>query len=193
MKQKESILEFHRDQSLTHGDENSNSMPLSEIIIGTFSGLDNKGNPLVDFALNGSTEPVVAISTVALNQQYIGRQVALLFDRGNPEKPVVIGIIHNPLQELIDNFESSSVENSISEENPYEMDIKDDNSADNLINDIYLDGERLVLEGKKEIVLKCGDSSITLTKAGKILIRGKYLLNRSAGVNRILGGSVQIN
>ena len=36
-------------------------------------------------------------------------------------------------------------------------------------------------------------ASITLTSAGKILLRGAYILNRSSGVNRIKGGSVQIN
>lgn len=56
-----------------------------------------------------------------------------------------------------------------------------------------VDGERVVLTGDREIVLRCGHSSITLTRAGKILIRGKYLLSRSSGVNRIKGGSVQIN
>ncbi|XXT19888.1 hypothetical protein WME94_57670 [Sorangium sp. So ce429] len=30
-------------------------------------------------------------------------------------------------------------------------------------------------------------------RAGKILIRGEYLLVRASGVNRIQGGSVQIN
>jgi len=56
-----------------------------------------------------------------------------------------------------------------------------------------LDNERLVLSADKEIVLQCGAASITLTKAGKVLIRGAYLLSRSSGVNRIKGGSVQIN
>ena len=56
-----------------------------------------------------------------------------------------------------------------------------------------VDNERLVLSAKQEIVLECGESSITLTKAGKVLIRGNYLLSRSSGVNRIKGGSVQIN
>lgn len=55
------------------------------------------------------------------------------------------------------------------------------------------DGERLVLTAEKEIVLRCGEASITLTRAGKVLIRGTYLLSRSSGVNRIKGGSVQIN
>jgi uncharacterized protein (DUF2345 family) len=58
---------------------------------------------------------------------------------------------------------------------------------------VDIDGQRLQFEAKDEIVLKCGKASITLTKAGKIIIRGTYLLSRSSGVNRIKGGSVQIN
>ncbi len=59
--------------------------------------------------------------------------------------------------------------------------------------DVSLDGERLTFTAKEEIVLRCGKSSITLTRAGKVLIRGAYVLSRSSGVNRIKGGAVQIN
>ncbi|MHC4328441.1 MAG: DUF6484 domain-containing protein [Planctomycetota bacterium] len=59
--------------------------------------------------------------------------------------------------------------------------------------DVEIDGERMTLTAKNEIVLRCGKASITLTRAGKILIRGAYTLSRSSGVNRIQGGSVQIN
>jgi len=57
----------------------------------------------------------------------------------------------------------------------------------------HLDGERLEFTAKQEIVLRCGKASITLTRAGKVIIRGTYLSSRSSGVNRIKGGSVQIN
>jgi hypothetical protein len=53
--------------------------------------------------------------------------------------------------------------------------------------------ERLELVAEQEIVLRCGEASITLTKAGKIVLRGAYVLSRSSGVNKIKGGSVQIN
>ena len=59
--------------------------------------------------------------------------------------------------------------------------------------EIKLDEDSLILSAKKEVVIQCGKSSITLTSAGKVLIRGAYLLSRSSGVNRIKGGSVQIN
>jgi hypothetical protein len=56
-----------------------------------------------------------------------------------------------------------------------------------------VDGEIVTLEAEREIVLRCGKASITLTRAGKVLIRGTYVLSRSSGANRIKGGSVQIN
>ena len=53
--------------------------------------------------------------------------------------------------------------------------------------------ERLELIAEREIVLRCGEASLTLTRAGKIILRGTYVLSRSSGVNKIKGGSVQIN
>jgi len=58
---------------------------------------------------------------------------------------------------------------------------------------LKVDEDTLILEAQREIVLQCGKASITLTRAGKVLIRGAYLLSRSSGANRIKGGSVQIN
>lgn len=58
---------------------------------------------------------------------------------------------------------------------------------------VELDGESLVLTGTREIVLRCGGASMTLTRAGKVLIQGEYVLTSSKGVNRIKGASVQIN
>ena len=56
-----------------------------------------------------------------------------------------------------------------------------------------LDGKRVVLEGRDEVVLKCGDASITLRRDGKVILRGAYVETNARGVNRIKGGSVKIN
>ncbi len=56
-----------------------------------------------------------------------------------------------------------------------------------------LDGERLVLQAEREIELRCGEASIVLTQAGKVLIRGNYVLTRSRGANKIKGAFVDIN
>lgn len=159
-----------------------------EVIIGLFNGLNERGEALVDYPDNPSKGLLVAISTVALKQNQSGRQVAMLFAEGNPEKPVIVGLIHSTLHEMIENFEIMPADAETLQENNSHEEATTVNK-----DDVYLDGKRIVLEGHEEVVFKCGDASITLTKAGKILIRGKYLLTRSTGVNRIMGGSVQIN
>jgi hypothetical protein len=58
---------------------------------------------------------------------------------------------------------------------------------------IKVDGERLVIRAEREIELRCGDASIVLTRAGKVLIRGNYVLTRSRGANKIKGAFVDIN
>jgi hypothetical protein len=58
---------------------------------------------------------------------------------------------------------------------------------------VEADGARMLVSAKEQITLRCGKASITLTKAGKVLIQGAYVSSRSTGVNRIKGGSVQLN
>ena len=53
--------------------------------------------------------------------------------------------------------------------------------------------DELIVNAGKQLTIRCGESSITLTAAGKIILRGKYIVSRSSGVQRIKGGSVQIN
>lgn len=55
------------------------------------------------------------------------------------------------------------------------------------------DDGHLELAADETVVLRCGKASITLTRAGKVLIRGTYVFSRSSGVNKIKGGSVQLN
>jgi hypothetical protein len=50
-----------------------------------------------------------------------------------------------------------------------------------------------VIEAEREIILKCGEASITLTRAGKVIIRGNYILSRSTGYNKIKGAAIDIN
>jgi hypothetical protein len=147
---------------------------LDGVVIGLLVGLKGSGELLVDFPANPSGGSVTARSAVALGKHEIGREVALLFEGSDPRRPIIMG-----LMQPLEGVQPESSENSRSEkQNPIELEV---------------DGERLVLTANKEIILRCGKASITLTQAGKVLIRGTYLLSRSSGVNRIKGGSVQIN
>ncbi len=56
-----------------------------------------------------------------------------------------------------------------------------------------VDGKRIVLDGREEIVLRCGKGSITLRKDGKIVVKGTHIVSRATGMNRIKGGSVAVN
>lgn len=51
----------------------------------------------------------------------------------------------------------------------------------------------LRLEGTEEIILECGKAKIHLRADGTVMVLGERVLSRSKGVNRIKGGSVQIN
>lgn len=165
-------------------------LPQGDVIIGELIQLSALGEPMVDFALNHTKHPLVSISTVSITPKQIGRKVVLMFNEGNLTKPIIIGFVHSPLQEMIENFELTTAR-ALDDEIDHKADTA---SPLNLANTTtVVDGKRVEIEAHDEIVLKCGEASITLTKAGKIMIRGKYLLNRSTGVNRILGGSVQVN
>ncbi len=153
-----------------------------EIIIGSLVSINDSGQALVDFSLNPSNSPIQAMSTAPITQQQVNRQVALLFNQGDLRKPIIMGLIHSPLQAMLDNFGEQPETEKVEEL-----------AGDVNIDDVKFEGNKMIFEAQEEMVFKCGESSITLTKSGKVLIRGKYLLNRSSGVNRIMGGSVQVN
>ena len=56
-----------------------------------------------------------------------------------------------------------------------------------------VDGRRVRVTARDEIVLECGKASITLRRNGRVIVRGTYVETHSEGTNRIKGGQVQIN
>jgi hypothetical protein len=134
------------------------------VIVGILTGFEETGTPLVTFREHSKGAPLAARSTVELLSRDIGCEVAVMFEKEDLTKPIILGCIRPPLPGQREGRPGAT-----------------------------LDGERIVLSAEREIVLRCGKSSITLTRAGKVIIRGAYLLSRSSGVNRIKGGSVQIN
>ena len=102
-------------------------------------------------------------SPLGLHQ--VGKPVVLIFEEADQTRPIILGVVCDPEPAL-----------------PKALPIV-----------AKVDNEKLIFTAEKEIVLRCGQASITLTRAGKVIVRGAYLLSRSSGVNRIKGGSVQIN
>jgi len=145
-----------------------------EVVVGTLVGLSELGEPLVEHPLSPAAATVPARTTITLDQGQVGREVVLAFERADPRHPIILGVLMRPWDHRSEAKDPGLV------------------SAPPAV-EVQRDGEQLVLWAENEIVLRCGEASITLTRAGKILLRGTYLLSRSSGVNRIKGGSVQIN
>ncbi len=58
---------------------------------------------------------------------------------------------------------------------------------------VEADDETLVLEGNRQVTLRCGQASLTLTADGRVVVRGTSILSRADGPNRVQGASVQLN
>ncbi|HEY0585094.1 MAG TPA: DUF6484 domain-containing protein [Pseudoduganella sp.] len=138
------------------------------IVVGEMIGLMNEGRTaLVLFSGQEGTAGVPARSVVDLHASHIGSQVVLVFEGGAVGKPIIMGLLRTG-----DSWPLGGRPGQV------EADV---------------DGERLIVSAREQLVLRCGKASITLTKAGKVVIQGTYMLSRSTGVNLIKGGAVQIN
>jgi hypothetical protein len=139
--------------------------------IGRLVAVDAHGIALVDYQGNTSG-PLPAVVAVPLDREGLRAaaksqaQAVLLFDGGDPLKPILVGLVKSagseprtPIQAL----------------------------------DVKIDGKSVSFEAREEIVLRCGKASITLLKNGKLVIRGAFVESHATGTNRIKGASVKVN
>ncbi len=147
-------------------------------IVGRLTAPGRSGEIMVEF--NGNNPRVArvlsGVGRIELGKpENRGREVLLIFEEGDPERPIVVGLIENFLEDIVS------------------MEINQPDSQEIEPKKALLDGKRVTLEAQEEIVLKCGKGSIMIRKDGKIVIKGTHLLSRSSGPHRIKGGSVNIN
>ncbi len=146
------------------------AVPTNGVAIGHLISV-KRGRLYVVFPENPKTQAVLAKSTVQMSSDDIGSEVALMFESGDLSKPIVIGKIISATQEL---------------RKAERLEATNQNTA-------QVDGEAVEISGQERVVLRCGKASITLTPEGKIILRGTYISSRSSGMNRIKGGSIQLN
>jgi hypothetical protein len=151
--------------------------------VGCLSPGSKPGALAVDFEGNAAG-PLAARSLVALNEVAIRegilsrQQVVLLFENGDPRLPIIVGLLPAEPGAVLLGTLLQSPSPAPTPAKPTEA---------------RVDGKRVVLEGDQEVVLRCGDASITLHRDGKLVLRGAYIENTATGLNRIRGGSVKIN
>ena len=118
---------------------------------------------------------MLARTTVPVAAEQVDREVVIAFESGDIGKPIVLGVLR--LADGQGHAEAAG------------------RAPDGPTTDRPGDpGRRATGPHRRERdrpPLRQGEPHAT--RAGKVLIRGTYLLSRSSGVNRIKGGSVQIN
>jgi hypothetical protein len=138
------------------------------VCLGLVTAWDDQG-PTVDYPGNGRGPTRAGLTTAGPRLRAvpaaIGREAVLLIDPLGGGAPVLLGLLQRP---GAGEAERDAVEARV-------------------------DGRRVEIEGRDEIVLKCGEASITLRRNGRVVIRGAQVETRAAGLNRIRGGSVAIN
>ena len=135
------------------------------------------GQAVVDYAGNPHP-PLRARTTLGLDADALTalvqsrREVLVVFEAERSDQPIIVGLLDAP---------PSGPRISLAE------------ADTRALKEARVDGQRVVLEAQDEIELRCGEASILLRRNGRVVIRGVYVETRSRGVNRIKGGSVQIN
>lgn len=138
-------------------------------------GFDLRGAPLLAGLVGRDGELLPARTTVALRRDMVGAQLLVLFENADPMLPIVTGVIQQACGDpgqVQQGQEAAAAARSVA---------------------VIADGERLTFTAEREIVLRCGDASIVLTRSGKVVIRGSYILSRSTGYNKIKGAAIDIN
>jgi len=140
----------------------------SSFCVGRIVAVTQAGSAVVDFPDN-KVGPILArsILQVSPEQEPIDSNspVLLVFERGDPALPIIVGFVRDELMALRTKRPQAAP----------------------------VGAQKVTLDAKSEILLRCGKSSILLRKDGKIVVKGAHIVSRSSGPHKIKGASVNIN
>jgi Domain of unknown function (DUF6484) len=134
------------------------------------------GEVRVTFA--GTPKPVAARILAPLDDATLERAAhehaegVLLFEEGDPARPLLIGLLRSAAP-LLDALLAGPLP-----------------ATEKVAR---IDGARVAIEGKEEVVLQCGKASLTLRRDGRVVLRGVNLVTQADQVHKIRGGKVQVN
>lgn len=149
------------------------------VSVGQIEYISNEGVAYVDFPGN-SSGAVRARSLIAdrsveprLREGEEKPKVLLMFENANPNRPIIVGFINDKV--LRENESDPNLDSSQS------------------LKQLYFEGERLIFDARQEVMIRCGKSSISLQRDGKIVIKGATINSRASKLLKLKGSMVTIN
>lgn len=139
-------------------------------VVARLQGFDLDDRPMLADLPSSPGEWVTARTTVPLTRAMCGQQAVVMFENGDLRRPIIMGILQMQAVQPLQTDATSAAKTTV-----------------------QVDGESRLIEAEREVVLRCGEASITLTRAGKVIIQGNYILSRSRGYNKIKGAAIDIN
>lgn len=159
--------------------------PLHGIIMGVLVGFDAAMQAQVEFCGNPAPSALPALVLASLGAGDIGKAVALQFERGDLMRPVVIGLLYSSANALALPPKPSALQGLAGTPVAHE--------PDQPPLQVTQDGADVTLTAYGRLTLQCGRASLTLDVNGDIELRGRDVLSRAAGQNRIKGSSISLN
>ncbi len=135
------------------------------VVIGFIADLDHDGCPRV-VVPGGDDLPLRARSLCLVQAGERGRQCALMYENGDPRRPLILGLLQHPVLSV----HAPAGEVTLARR-----------------------GDEVVLQADAAIELRCGDASLRLSADGRIEVRGTTLVSHATGLNRIRGASIKLN
>lgn len=131
----------------------------------------------VKVEVEGRRAPVTARLSASLDDATLEaaarekQEALLLFEEGDPGRPVIVSLLRSATPHL----------DSVLAPLP---------TAEKVAR---VDGRRVEIEGREEVVLRCGKASITLRRDGKVVVRGVDVVTQAQRTQKVRGAKVEIN
>ncbi len=139
---------------------------------GHLRGFDDEGRLL--FQPEGASEPFTVAIGIEISDAAIVRaarrdQRAIVIRSADPTpRPILIGLVRERVAERARAAKPGRLE-------------------------LLVDGEKITLEAKHDLELRCGQASLPLRYDGRIEVRGTHILSASRGPNRVKGATIALN
>lgn len=111
--------------------------------------------------------------TELLKPENRGLEVLLLFEEGDPSKPVIVSARGSLFQKILKKTVSKELKA--------------------IPQMVHINGHRIELEAAADLILRCGKSLISITNKGVIRFEGTDIEMMSHGENRIKGSTIELN